>query len=92
MFFVGTSQEGCTAVTVEFRPDNVIIMDCLGGFGYYLSVGNVFTGVYWSNNYYLGSGVGMILSGFSVYPYIAAGGFAYYDNRVSPVVMAGYIL
>ncbi len=36
--------------------------------GTYVSVGNVFTAVYWSNNYYLGYGLGMVLSGAALIP------------------------
>jgi hypothetical protein len=92
IFLLGPFREGCRATTVEFRSDNVMILDCLDGFGNYISVGNVFIGVYWTNNYFMGYGMGMVLTGFSVYPYIAAGGFASYGNIISTVVMSGYIL
>jgi len=69
-----------------------MVLDCLDGFGTYLSVGNIFTAVYWSNNYYLGYGLGMILTGFAVDSYIVAGGLAYYGHVISTVVMSGYIL
>jgi len=91
IFLIGPFREGCRATTIEFRSDNVLVLDCLDGFGSYLSIGNTFTAVYWSNNYYLGYGLGMILTGFAVNPYIIAGGLASFGNMISTVIMSGYI-
>jgi hypothetical protein len=92
IFLIGPFREGCRATTAEFRSDNVLIIDCLDGFGMYISIGNTFTAVYWSNNYYLGYGLGMILTGFTVEPYIVAGGLSCFGNIISTVVLSGYIL
>jgi hypothetical protein len=89
VFLVGVL-EGCTAATMNFRSDNVLLLDCPQGFGVYLSIGGFFTGVYWSNNYYQGYGLLMVLSGVAVDSYITIGGVALYANRISPVVYSGY--
>ena len=75
---------------MNFRSDNVLLLDCPQGFGVYLSIGGFFTGVYWSNNYYQGYGLLMVLSGVAVDSYITIGGVALYANRISPVVYSGY--
>ena len=91
VFLVG-ALEGCTAATMNFRSDNVLLLDCPEGFGIYLSFGGFFTGVYWSNNFYRGYGLLMVLSGVAVDSYINIGGFALYANNISPVVYSGYRL
>lgn len=92
IFLIGPFREGCRATTVEFRSDNVLVLDCLDGFGTYWSIGNVFSAVYWSNNYYLGYGLGMIISGFAFDSYIFAGGIAYFEHVISTVALSGYVL
>jgi hypothetical protein len=92
VLFVGEFKEGCNSATVDFRSDNVMVLDCMDGYGTYVSVGNVFTAVYWSNNYYLGYGLGMVLSGAAVNSYIVGGGLAYYGKILSIVLLSGYIL
>jgi len=92
IFLIGPFREGCRATTAEFRSDNVLTLECLDGFGVYLGFGNTFTAVYWTNNYYLGYGMGMVLTGFAADPYIVAGGLASFGNIISTVVMTGYIL
>jgi len=89
VFLVG-ALEGCTAATMNFRSDNVLLLDCPEGFGIYLSFGGFFTGVYWSNNYYQGYGLLMVLSGVAVDSYITIGGLALYANNISPVIYSGY--
>ena len=89
VFLVG-ALEGCTAATMNFRSDNVLLLDCPEGFGVYLSFGGFFTGVYWSNNYYQGYGLLMVLSGVAVDSYITIGGVALYANKISPVIYSGY--
>ncbi len=84
--------EGCTATTLTFRSDNILTLECMDGFGTYLAFGNIFTAFYWSNNYYQGYGLGILLSGIALDPYIIGGGIAYFGNNVSPVVITGYIL
>ena len=92
VFFVGPFKEGCNSATIDFRSDNVMVLDCMDGYGAYVSVGNVFTAVYWSNNYFLGDGLGMVLSGAAVNSYIVGGGLAYYGKILSIVLLSGYIL
>jgi len=89
VFLVGVL-EGCTSATMNFRSDNVLLLDCPQGFGVYLSLGGIFTGVYWSNNYYRGYGLLMVLSGVAVDSYITIGGVAFYANTITPVVYSGY--
>ncbi len=91
VLLVGPFQEGCRSTTMNLRQDNVITFDCLDGFGSYTSLGGVFTAVYWSNNYYNGYGLGMVISGVSFNPYLFAGGVAYFSNIMSPVILTGYI-
>lgn len=92
IFLIGPFREGCRSATAQFRSDNVLVLDCLDGFGWYLSFGNTFTAIYWSNNYYLGYSLGMMVTGFAINPYIVAGGLSYFGNIMSTVVITGYIL
>ncbi len=92
VFFAGPFKEGCTSATIDFRSDNVMVLDCMDGYGTYVSVGNVFTAVYWSNNYFLGNGLGMVLSGAAFNSYIVGGGLAYYGTILRIVLLSGYIL
>jgi len=92
VFLVGPFKEGCTSTTMTFRSDNVLILQCLDGFGTYLSFGNFFMAVYWSNNYYKGYGLGLFLSGSAFDSYINCLGIAYFANNISPVVLTGYLL
>ena len=92
VLFVGEFKEGCNSATVDFRSDNVMVLDCMDGYGTYVSFGNVFTAVYWTNNYFLGDGLAMVISGAAVYPYIYGGGLTYYGKYVSIVLLSGYIL
>lgn len=92
VFLLGPFQEGCSATTMTFRSDNVLTLQCMDGFGTYLSFGNFFTAFYWSNNYYKGYGLALLLSGFASDSYINCGGIAYFGNTISPVLLTGYIL
>ena len=92
VFLVGSGMEGCSATTMNFRSDNVLILECLDGVGNYISMGNYFTAFYWANNYYKGYGMGLFLSGIALDPYIIAVGIGYFGNNLSPVVLTGYIL
>ncbi|MDX1779416.1 MAG: hypothetical protein R3339_11100 [Thermodesulfobacteriota bacterium] len=92
VFVVGPFREGCTATTLNFRSDNVLTLDCLEGFGEFLSVGGAFSAVYWSNNAYQGYNLGMVLTGIAFKPYIIIIGVAYYGNIITPVLLIGYIL
>ena len=92
IFLVGTSEVGCSSSTLTFRSDNVLILDCIEGFGTYLSIANVFTAFYWSNNFYQGSGMVLFFSGIAIDPYITGGGIAFFNNRVQPVIITGYRL
>ena len=92
VLFIGSFSEGCNATAVEFRSDNVLVMDCMDGFGSYLSIGNIFASVYWSNNYFLGNGMCMVLTGYAIDSYIVGGGLVYTAGRISPVLMSGYVL
>ena len=92
VFLVGPFKEGCSATTMTFRSDNVLILQCMDGFGTYFSFGNFFTAFYWSNNYYKGYGLVLLLTGFASDSYINCGGIAYFGNNISPVALTGYIL
>jgi hypothetical protein len=92
VFVVGPFREGCRATTLTFREDNVLIFDCLDGFGEYGSIGGSFSGVFWSNNAYKGYNLGMFISGVAFNSYITIIGVAYYANIITPVLLIGYIL
>jgi hypothetical protein len=89
VFLTGLS-EGCSAATVEFRSDNVLVIDCLDGYGVYLPLANAFTALYWSNNYYRGGGMGMFLTGIWSEPFFNAIGIAYFARTSDFVVLTGY--
>jgi hypothetical protein len=92
VFLAGLSEGGCSAATFEFRSDNVLIIDCLDGYGIYLPFLNAFTAVYWSNEYYLGGGMVMFLTGVWNNPFFKAFGIAFFGNTAAFVVLTGYIL
>jgi len=91
VFLVG-SFEGCSATTMTFRADNILLLGCIDGYGVYLPILNFFTAVYWAPNFYLGEGVVLVLSGVGLDPFIIAGGIAYVGNDVAPVLITGYLL
>jgi hypothetical protein len=91
VFLTGLS-EGCSAATLNFRSDNVLVIDCLDGYGVYLPLINAFTAVYWSNNYYQGGGMIMFLTGVWNDPFFNAFGIAYFANTKDFVVLTGYVL
>jgi hypothetical protein len=92
VFVVGPFREGCNATTLNFREDNVLTLDCLDGFGEFISIGGTFSAVYWSNNAYKGYNLGMIITGVAFNSYITIIGVAYYGNIISPILLIGYIL
>ncbi len=92
IFVTGPFREGCTATTLNFREDNVLTLDCLDGFGEFISIGGAFSAVYWSNNYYRGYSLGMVITGIAFNPYIIIIGVANYGNIITPVLFVGYIL
>jgi hypothetical protein len=89
---VGPFREGCTATTLNFRADNVLTLDCLDGFGEFIAIGGAFSAVYWTNNFYRGYSLGMVITGIAFNPYIIIVGVANYGNIVTPVLLIGYIL
>ena len=91
VFLVG-SFEGCSATTMTFRSDNILLLGCIDGYGVYLPILNFFTAVYWAPNFYLGGGVVLVLSGVGLDPFITAGGIAYVGNDVRPLLITGYLL
>lgn len=91
VFLTGLS-EGCSAATFEFRSDNVLVIDCLDGYGVYLPFLNTFTALYWSNNYYRGGGMAMLLTGVWNDPFLNAVGIAYFGRTSDFVVLTGYRL
>ena len=91
IFFIG-GPAGCNATTINFRTDNVLVLDCMDGFGVYLPFLNFFSAVYWSNDFYLGSGALFAVSGVAFDPFIAGAGMAYYDNAIRPLAFTGYLL
>jgi len=91
VFLVG-SFEGCSATTMTFRSDNILLLGCIDGYGVYLPILNLFTAVYWAPNFYLGGGVVLVLSGVGLDPFITAGGIAYVGNDVRPLLITGYLL
>ena len=92
IFVVGPFREGCTATTLNFREDNVLTMDCLDGFGEFIAIGGSFAAVYWSNNFYRGYSLGMVITGIAFNPYIIIVGVANYRNIITPVLLIGYIV
>lgn len=92
VFVVGPFPEGCTATTLNFRADNVLTLDCLDGFGEFIAIGGAFSAVYWSNNFYMGYSLRMVITGVAFNPYIIIVGVANYGNILTPVLLIGYIL
>jgi len=86
------SFEGCSATTMTFRSDNILVIECMDGFGVYLPILNFFTAFYWAPDVYLGKGVAILLSGMALDPFIAGGGIKYIGNDLSPVIITGYLL
>ena len=92
IFFVGELEGGCSSTDITFRADNVLILSCIEGFGSYLSVANVFTAFFWSNNFYQGNGMLLFFSGIAIDSYITGGGIAFVNNTWSPLIITGYRL
>jgi len=86
------SFEGCSATTMTFRSDNILVIDCMDGFGVYLPILNFFIAFYWAPDAYLGKGIAILLSGMAIDPFIVAGGITYLGNDLSPVIITGYLL
>ncbi len=91
IFFIG-GPVGCNATTINFRSDNVLVLDCMDGYGIYLPFLNFFSAVYWSNDFYLGSGALFVVSGVAFDPFIAGAGAAYFGNEFRPIAFTGYLL
>ena len=91
VFLIGSPQ-ACSATTMTFRSDNVLVLDCVDGFGIYLPLLNFFTALYWSNDFYLGYGGFFAISGFAFDPFITGAGIAYFGNEVRPMGFVGYLL
>ena len=91
VFFIG-APDGCTATTMTFKEDQVLVFECIDGFGIYWTLANSFAASFWSNNYYEGNGAVFFLAGIALDPFIVAGGIALYGNDVRLAALTGYIL
>ena len=91
VFLVG-SLEGCSATTMTFRSDNILLLECTDGYGVYLPILNFFTAFYWAPDFYLGGGMVLVLSGVGFDPFMLAGGIAYVGNDARPILITGYLL
>jgi hypothetical protein len=76
---------------MNFRSDNVLIIDCPEGFGTYLPILNNFVATYWTNNFYEGYGALFLLSGTALDPYITGSGLVLYTKGLGFVFFSGYL-
>jgi len=81
---------GCNPTTLTFRPDFIFKIDCMDGFGMYLSMGSLFAGFFHAPDFYLGKDVTFALSGFALDPLFFAAGLTYIGNDREPVALVGY--
>lgn len=91
VFFAG-SLPGCSATTMTFRSDDILILACIDGFGVYSELLDIFSATYWAPDYFKGKGIVLLLIGTACDPFIIAGGIAIIGNDVGLVVLTGYLL
>ena len=91
VFFLG-APPGCNATTVTFRADQVLIFECMDGYGIYYPAGNSFTATFWANTFYLGEGALFNIVGIALDPLILGVGIAIIGDDVRWIVLSGYLL
>ncbi len=91
VFFLG-APPGCNATTVTFRADQVLIFECMDGYGIYSPAGNSFTATFWANTFYLGEGALFNIVGYALDPFILAVGIAIIGDDVRWILLSGYIV
>ena len=82
----------CNPTTMTFRSDNILVIECMDGFGMYLPVSNFFVAFYRAPNFYLGKDATFFITGFALDPFIIAGGVAYIGDDTETVLVTGYLL
>jgi hypothetical protein len=92
VFFVG-SFPGCSATTMTFKADNnVLLLECMDGYGLYMPILNSFIGYVWAPNYYEGNGILISFIGIELGDFIAATGIAFVGSDMRLVLLTGYLL
>ena len=91
VFFLG-APPGCNATTVTFRADQVLIFECMDGYGIYYPAGNSFTATFWANTFYLGEGALFNIAGIALDPLILGVGIAIIGDDVRWILLSGYLL
>jgi hypothetical protein len=82
----------CNPTTMTFRSDNILVIECMDGFGTYMPVSNFFVAFYQAPDFYLGKDATIFLTGFALDPFIIAGGVAYIGDDTETVLITGYLL
>jgi len=82
--------QGCNPTTLTFRPDYILQIDCMDGFGMYGAVGNFFAGFYHAPDYYLQNDATLFLSGFVVNPLFLAGSLTFVGKGNGAMALVGY--
>jgi hypothetical protein len=78
---------------MTFRSDGVLLLECVDGFGSYVSLGSFFAGFFWTNNYYQGYPRFLFISGFASDPYLIGSGIdVVFGKGTGPVIITGYLL
>ena len=75
-----------------FRSDNILVVECMDGFGMYMPVSNFFVAFYRAPDFYLGKDATILLTGFAIDPFIIAGGVAYIGDDTETILVTGYLL
>ncbi len=83
---------GCNPTAITFRPDNILVIGCMDGFGTYLSAGNAFVAVYRAPDFFSGRDLTLFFTGFALDPVLLASGIAYVGDDTQTVLAAGYLL
>lgn len=91
VFFLG-SFPGCSATTMTFRSDGILILECIDGFGVYSVLLDTFSATFWAPNYFEGKGIILLLSGAACDTFILAGGIAIIGSDVGLVLLNGFLL
>ena len=90
--FMSDALPSCNPTSVTFRPDNVLVIECMDGFGIYIPVSNFFVALYWAPGFYLGKNATIFLSGLAFDPFIIACGATYIGDDSEPLFFTGYLL
>ena len=91
VFFLG-APPGCNATTMTFRADQVLIFECIDGYGTYYPAENSFTATFWANTLYLGEGALFSITGIALDPFILAVGLSIIGDDVGWILLSGYLL